>query len=465
MPMKIIRDPIHGFIEYNELEEKIINTRVFQRLRNIKQLAFAHYVYPGALHTRFDHSLGVMHLANKMAKRLFTGEGYRERIETIRLAGLLHDIGHGPFSHVSEQLLEENTSNLDDLKKEYKAANAHELMSILIIQYHDEIDDILNDKSIKEGVIQLIKESENSEGFLEKDIVSGPLDADKLDYILRDSYFAGVKYGVFDIEKLIESMVPIPISSTEKRVGIREEGVFALEQFLLANYHMKMQVYYHSIRRIADAMLIRGINLAIEDGAEEIRELFSIKDNRKYIQNYIQYNDYSLIDKALQADTKSSDYFERLKRRALFKEICFLELSKNELGVDAVTYNRIMKMSNSDTHEISESISEFLNANYGLTKSIEPRTIIIDKQSFTNPTFKTPGITIDAKTIYVLCEKNEDFKNEDFHEISGIFSNPSIEREKIMLYVYAPIDNVDENERKSMSKDLRSHVKEFLKGL
>jgi hypothetical protein len=277
MPMKIIRDPIHGFIEYNELEEKIINTRVFQRLRNIKQLAFAHYVYPGALHTRFDHSLGVIHLANKMAKRLFTGEGYRERIETIRLAGLLHDIGHGPFSHVSEQLLEENTSNLDDLKKEYKAANAHELMSILIIQYHDEIDDILNDKSIKEGVIQLIKESENSEGFLEKDIVSGPLDADKLDYILRDSYFAGVKYGVFDIEKLIESMVPIPISSTEKRVGIREEGVFALEQFLLANYHMKMQVYYHSIRRIADAMLIRGINLAIEDGAEEIRELFSTR--------------------------------------------------------------------------------------------------------------------------------------------------------------------------------------------
>jgi HD superfamily phosphohydrolase len=98
-----IRDPIHGLIKYDEKEEKLINSSIFQRLRGIKQLALANLVYPGAHHTRFEHCIGTMHLAGRIAKQLKLST---ERIKILRLAGLLHDIGHGPFSHVSEQIME-----------------------------------------------------------------------------------------------------------------------------------------------------------------------------------------------------------------------------------------------------------------------------------------------------------------------------------------------------------------------
>lgn len=121
-----VRDPIHSLIEYDEKEEKLINSSLFQRLRGVKQLALANFVYPGAHHTRFEHCIGTMHLAGRIAEKFGLG---KEKIKILRLAGLLHDIGHGPFSHVSEQIMV-GKKMLDN----YKAQNAHELMSILLIQ-------------------------------------------------------------------------------------------------------------------------------------------------------------------------------------------------------------------------------------------------------------------------------------------------------------------------------------------
>ncbi|MFZ3058403.1 MAG: HD domain-containing protein [Candidatus Methanoperedens sp.] len=124
-----VRDPIHGLIDYSDIEEKIINIEMFQRLRGIKQLAFASLVYPGAHHTRFEHSLGAMHLAGKVGENLNLSD---EQTKILRLAGLLHDIGHGPFSHVSEQIIEKYVDK--SILNKYKAKNVQEMLSIIFIE-------------------------------------------------------------------------------------------------------------------------------------------------------------------------------------------------------------------------------------------------------------------------------------------------------------------------------------------
>lgn len=447
-----IRDPIHGFIQYNELEEKIINTWVLQRLRGIKQLALANYVYPGSLHTRFDHSLGVMHLAEKIAKRLGFDD---EKKRIVKLAGLLHDIGHGPFSHVSEQILEMFTPDLKNLLSKWKADHAHELLSILLIEFDKDLNKIIGETE-KEGIKRILQSCEDR--FLEKDVISGPIDADKLDYLLRDSYFTGVKYGIFDIDKIIESMVEIRISKESSQVGIKDEGIFALEQFLLANYHMKMQVYYHRIRRILDAMLVRGIEFAVKNSWKVGESLFTIKDTEEYIQNYLRFDDYILFDIILkEGDKISKEYFERIKRRCLFKEICKLELKKEVLEVDVVVYDQIMRMKKKDFGEMARATSEFLKGKYKL--KIRPEFIIVDRQTITNPTFKSPGITIDSKTILVL--RNQ--KRESFDEVSDVFKNPSVEPERNFLYIYAPIDDLDKEKREKIKSEVTQFIKDYLK--
>ncbi len=132
-----VRDPVHGFINYNENEEKIINTQIFQRLRDIKQLALACYVYPSAHHSRFEHSLGVMHLCGKVAAYLHLLPNDEK---VLRYSGLLHDIGHGPFSHVSEQIIDKKLDR--SILKKYNADNAQELLSILLIKHNDELDEM-----------------------------------------------------------------------------------------------------------------------------------------------------------------------------------------------------------------------------------------------------------------------------------------------------------------------------------
>ncbi|MEW5946652.1 MAG: HD domain-containing protein [bacterium] len=193
-----LRDPIHGFIQRSDIEQKLIDTSVFQRLRGIKQLSMANLVYPGALHTRFDHSIGVMHVAGRMAEKL---EVDWEKLPNVRLSALLHDIGHGPFSHVSEDLLYKYYD-----KRRVKPKNnekIHELLTCQIIESNKELSRIPFDREKVSGLILGTLDEPFVHG-----IISGPLDADKLDYLLRDSYFCGVKYGIYDIDRLIGTLLP-----------------------------------------------------------------------------------------------------------------------------------------------------------------------------------------------------------------------------------------------------------------
>ncbi|MBL7117931.1 MAG: HD domain-containing protein [Candidatus Syntrophoarchaeum sp.] len=430
-----VRDPIYGLIEYNKKEEKLINSSTFQRLRGIKQLALANLVYPGAHHTRFEHCIGTMHLAGRMAKKLKLDE---EKFKILRLAGLLHDIGHGPFSHVSEQIMDKRIDK--KMLKDYKAENAHELMSILLIQKDKEISKISCHEEIEEIVSLLKKQKRRS---IEKDIISGPLDADKLDYLLRDSHFAGVKYGVFDLAKIVESLTPIEISTEETQLGISEEGIYAVEQLLLAKYHMNTQVYQHRIRRITDAMLIRGIEYAIEE-IEDIRSLYTFQDTDDlddFLEKYVKYDDAKLIDAILSNGNGTSfEYFDRIKKRKLLKEVLAVEIDPDNFP-DSILLKNIMNMSE-ERRAIEDAAATLFSTSKG---EIDSKLVIVDKQTTDNPTFKSPRVKIDTEIIMVemLDGLRKDRIRKAFPESSAIFSNPAV-GEKDTLYIYLPLDGIED---------------------
>lgn len=251
-----VRDPVHNFIHFSEAEKKIINLKVFQRLRNVKQLAFTCYVYPGALHSRFEHSLGVMELATQAVTYLlkkYESEiisnlkkidlPVQHAVNCLRLAALLHDVGHLPFSHGAEAMLPKG-------KK-------HEDVSIAVIDdLRDDIDSLYF-KGATGLVVQLIQKAPviPELNFL-KDILSGQIDVDRMDYLLRDSLHCGVRYGTFDHHRLLETLLVIPGGETEGlRLGLDSGGIQSLEALILARYYMYTQVLYHRTRRIYDIYL------------------------------------------------------------------------------------------------------------------------------------------------------------------------------------------------------------------
>ena len=278
-----MRDPIHGFIKLSDQEKDLIDTKVFQRLRRIRQLAMTFLVYPGAVHTRFDHSIGVMHIAGRICKRLQEVNPSRisdEDVDRVRLAALLHDVGHGPFSHVSEHLLDEFTYKGKPREK------IHEKITVDIIQTDPEINTILRDEE-RDFVIEMIEGKEKRWDW-RRDIVSSELDADKMDYLLRDSYFAGVKYGLYDLEKLIESCLITERPNTP--LAISSKGIYVLEQILLARHHMTQQAYWHRVSLISTEMIIRGLTLAIDAKNPEMTRLYRYpeKNNEESDQDYEQ---------------------------------------------------------------------------------------------------------------------------------------------------------------------------------
>lgn len=191
-----IRDPIHGFIQISGTECDIVDSRVFQRLRKVRQLAMAYLVYPGAVHSRFEHTLGVRHVAGQMCARLNVDE---EHTDTIQKAALLHDIGHGPFSHVSEMVLEELGGDNFPKNEAGERDKIHEFVTRIVIRTDKELAHLISGKQ-REQIISLLDDGLDQP--LYRGIISGPIDADKQDYLLRDSYYCGVQYGRYDIARL-----------------------------------------------------------------------------------------------------------------------------------------------------------------------------------------------------------------------------------------------------------------------
>ncbi|MBX6362496.1 MAG: HD domain-containing protein [Gemmatimonadetes bacterium] len=253
----VLRDPLWDTIRMDAPAMRIVDSAAFQRLRYIKQLGLAHLVYPGATHTRFDHALGVYHLAQRalavLEERGALAQVDAEECRLIPLAGLLHDIGHYPFSHAVEEL------------EEGRIPGHHEAVVGRFLQ-DPEVRAAL--ESVAPGGAERVEALIRGRSASPlQGLVSGSLDLDKIEYLRRDAWFCGVPYGDVDVDRLLHALavLPDPVSG-RLEVGVHEKGVAALESLLFSKYQMFRNVYWHHAVRAATVMYKRIVDDALACG-------------------------------------------------------------------------------------------------------------------------------------------------------------------------------------------------------
>ncbi len=270
MSKKFFRDPIHNIIRIDDEETfllDIINSPGFQRLRRIKQLGFAYYVYPGANHTRFSHSLGAFHLAKRILSHLEKdGEKIsKSQKDLIKTAALIHDIGHGPFSHIFEHVL----SDLD-IKP-----NDHEEWGWKIIQSDEQIMTILRKKRMVQGLKKVFDKVYTPSWLFS--LISSQFDVDRLDYLLRDCMMTGVKYSDIDLEWIIRNLKIVDSPAKKDKDGNPDKiivfdgkrGLGVMDQYLMGRFYLYKYVVYHKTVRAAERMLQEALKTGLGDTAEE----------------------------------------------------------------------------------------------------------------------------------------------------------------------------------------------------
>lgn len=319
-----IRCPVHGFIQIDDWERQIIDQPAFQRLRRIRQLAWTDLVYPGAMHTRFEHSLGMMHTAtllydsivSKSAEVLkgqlaYTDEGLRRERQLVRLAALLHDLGHAPFSHSAEDLYPEREGGGEKFRHEDYSA------SVIRSELRSAIEDHpLNENTgfKADNVAALIEGSPAAKRSLFwRDLIDGQMDADRMDYLLRDSHHIGVHYGRFDLRRLIASAIAIRREKgRDPRLGIEEGGWHAAEALVLARYFMFTQVYFHKTRLAFDIHL-RGAMKELLPGGRFPRP------TGPELREFLKWDDWKVL--GLLGRGKGGDHGRRIVRRNPYREV------------------------------------------------------------------------------------------------------------------------------------------------
>jgi HD superfamily phosphohydrolase len=319
-----IRCPVHGFIPINDWERAIIAQPAFQRLRRIRQLAWTDLVYPGAMHTRFEHSLGVMHVVTRLYEAIvqrsaellkselgYTQEGLDRHKTLVRLTALLHDLGHGPFSHAAEELL--------PVRDDGTARFQHEDYSAAVIRH--QLRDVIETHQLNrnygfrvEDITALLEGSSHAQHALFwRELITGQMDADRMDYLLRDSLHAGVDYGRFDWRRLLHTVEAVPGSDGEgPRLGVSEGGWHAAEAMVLARYFMFTQVYFHKTRVAYDHHLRKALAELLPGGH------FSQPDAAG-LAEYLKWDDWRVL--GLLADGNGGEHGRRLAERDHFREV------------------------------------------------------------------------------------------------------------------------------------------------
>jgi len=331
-----IKDPVHGYIHFTEVEKEVIDSPAFQRLRRIKQLACADLTYPGAIHTRFVHSIGTMHVSGLIGNHLME-KGYltEDEVQKLRLAGLLHDVGHGPFSHVYEEILDKYTGL------------THEDVGERIIR-ETEIGDVLERygySKVELSKLAVGRLNVKDKMFLNQ-IIAGHFSSDIMDYLLRDSYFAGVEYGRFDVYRLVESLDLI-----EGKLAADYSGAFGvLESYIISRIEMFNVVYFHRTVRAANVMLARAMDFAHEElGLCPLKSL----------EEFLRLDDYKvMLDlESLKSETKNHlvkayKIYSNLKNRRLFKSTYELILhQRNDFFTNLINKVAIRKRIESEIGE------------------------------------------------------------------------------------------------------------------
>ena len=320
---KVLKDPVHSYIHINyEVVWNCLDSKEFQRLRRIRQLGGDFQVYPTAEHSRFSHSLGVYEIVRRMVteiKSLSVELSEYDKI-CVMLAGLLHDVGHGPFSHAFEHVTK----------------HSHEDYTAKIILGETELNHVLAEVSprLPEDIVSIIEH--NHPNDILNQIISGQLDADRMDYLLRDSYFSATSYGQFDLERILRTMRVRKIDENKKALVVKYTGIHSVEDYIMARYQMYWQVYYHPVARSYEAVFIQLFN-RLKDIFKENKEYFSdmkvlipfLEKNVVSVEEYFKLDENSLLyccsliqDKD---DEIAADLARRLQNRRLFEYVDYSE--------------------------------------------------------------------------------------------------------------------------------------------
>ena len=315
-----IRCPVHGFITLNDWEREIIGQPAFQRLRRIRQLAWTDQIYPGAMHNRFEHSLGVMHTATLLydaiirnSEEFLTSElgydkdGLRRNRQLVRLAALLHDVGHSPFSHASEELFPDSENGPKHTHEQYSAAIVRGPLKNAIEDHN------LNRRNLAlkaDDIASLLEGSPAARhGLFWRDLIDGQMDADRMDYLLRDSHHTGVHYGKFDLNRLINT-VRVGMNADSPQIGVEYGGWHAAEALVMARYLMFTQVYFHQTRVAFDIHL-----------RETMRDLLPGGHFPKpsELNEFLGWDDWKVL--GLLSDGKGGEHGKRLASREHYRLI------------------------------------------------------------------------------------------------------------------------------------------------
>ena len=406
-----IIDPIHDFVRVYDNELKIIDTPIFQRLRRIRQLSGAHLIYPGAQHTRFEHSLGVMHIAS-MAGQALAEKGVvsSDDIQNLRLAGLLHDIGHGPFSHLFEEIFEE------------KRKISHEDLGRDII-LKTEIGDIISKNGFDKKLITKLAFGDSKLQFM-NEIISGVLSADIMDYLLRDGYFTGAEHAKIDHHRLTHSL-----DVYKNKLALDKSSLVNFETMMISRFQMFKAVYFHKTVRAGEVMLLEAMDLA-----EGELGLSSMN-----LDEYLQLSDDVILAKLLNLPEHNSKLKASKKiatdylNRNLFKSVF-----ESTLTGKAITKKRM--------HELREEISK--------KSKIDINEIFVDSSN-------TPSIPLspskkESKSI-ILLENDGNKTTAKEILISQIKLVSAMSGFMKILRVYTPAKNRKKVEMaaKSILGDLR----------
>lgn len=317
---KEVRCPIHGFVILTPFEQDIIDHPPYQRLRRIRQLALTEMVYPGATHTRFEHSLGVMHVASLMfdqvrseIKRIgpananFTSDDLDKARVMVRLAALLHDVGHAPFSHAGEEVMPtiRGQRRRHD-HEDYSAAIIRQFFADVIDNHPDNVHRITANE-----LCEFLGQGRPPKNMLFwRELIKGQMDADRADYLLRDSHHIGVAYGRYDLHRLIATLTVAPHPETEElSVAVEEGGIQTVEGLIIARYMMFTQVYFHHTRRAYDHHITEVLKFVLEQDyrsrGEQPSQTFlpptAVDDNqsRSNLERYLNWTDpvvWEMID-------------------------------------------------------------------------------------------------------------------------------------------------------------------------
>ena len=374
-----IIDPIHDFVRVNSNELKIIDTPIFQRLRRIRQLSGAHLIYPGAQHTRFEHSLGVMHIASMAGHALHEkGIVSSDNIQNLRFAGLLHDIGHGPFSHLFEELLQKRKMSHEDIGRD--------------IILKTQIGDLISANGFNKKLITELAFGDSKFQFM-NEIISGALSADIMDYLLRDGYFTGAEHAKIDHNRLTYSL-----DVYKNKLALEKSALVNFETMMISRYQMFKAVYFHKTVRAGEVMLLESMYLA-----EEELGLSSIS-----LDEYLKLTDEVILSKLLNLPERNSklriakkiatDYLNR----NLFKSVFEVSVTGNAITKKRMQSIReeVSKKSKVDINEIFVDSSNTPSIPLSPSKK-ESKSIIILERDGVKATAKEIPIS-DIRLVSVM---------------------------------------------------------------